>query len=196
MKKSEKLLEILALCFLLIYLATIINGSWEERETKLFDVTLVLLALAPILVTYFLMRERKELILEVLAIYSSLVILYSTIGIFSIIGVGEISVRANVYTGIIALLAFAPVLVTCVLILAYLRRIKKRKMEISLGGLAIYSLLISLNDIIQHFSIIGKTIKVPTLPQAIGALLMFASVIARGILTPIYLRKFRPSSAL
>jgi hypothetical protein len=192
MKKSEKFLEILALCFLLVYLATIILGSWTVAE--LLHVAIALLALVPVLVVCILMKNKRESIIEVLAIYSWLVFLSLLIGIFSNIGVGEMSVGPNIYHAIMALLGFAPVSVTCILILAYLRKIKKGRMEILLGVLAIYSLVISLYFILGHFLSVGKTARGLTLLQALSILFMFAPAIAMGILTPIYLRKFRFSS--
>jgi len=187
-----KHLEVLALCFLLVYLSTIIMGAWTMAGP--LHLTVVLLALVPVLAVCILMRKKKENVIEVLAIYSSLFFLPSLIGIFSDIGAGEMSVGPNIFHAAIALLGVAPVLFTCISILAYLLRIKKGKMEILLEVLAICSLLISLNFIISHFLMVGERGRGLTLPQALSVLFMFAPLITMGILTLIYLRKSRLSS--
>jgi len=90
--------------------------------------------------------------------------------------------------GVIALLAFAPVIALCIGIFFNIRKPKKR-IEVFLEVLAACSLFASLFEIIGHFAVVGHPPSGVTPSHAIIVWILYAPVIAMGVLILIYLKK-------
>jgi len=160
-------------------------------DPKFFLRIALVVLVSAIAVSVLLVKNKMESsLLRILGLYSIILCLCSGVGNTLFVWSTEVPEMKEMFMsalfGVMALLAFAPVIALCIGIFLDIRKPKKR-IEVFLEVLAACSLFASLFEIIGHFVVVGHPPLGVTLSHAILVWILYAPVIVMGALTFTYL---------